>query len=89
MTLGEPNRFGLFGITSNIHEWCSNWYDRHFYEASPALNPSGPAEGRRRASRGGAWRHALTIDRTAARSSLDPSFRYTDYGFRLAREYES
>ena len=85
VTLGKPNRFGLFGITSNIHEWCSNWYDRHFYEASPALNPSGPEEGRRRASRGGAWRHALTIDRTAARSSLDPSFRYTDYGFRLAR----
>jgi formylglycine-generating enzyme required for sulfatase activity len=84
VTLGRPNRFGLYGIAANIHEWCSNWHARDFYASSPAHNPVGPEEGRRRASRGGAWRHAVTINRTAARSSLDPSFRYTDYGFRLA-----
>ena len=85
MTLGQPNRFGLYGIAANIHEWCANWHAHDFYGMSPEINPVGPEEGRRRASRGGAWRHALTINRTAARSSLDPSFRYTDYGFRLAR----
>lgn len=85
VTLGKPNKFGLYGIAANIHEWCSNWHTRDFYGSSPEINPVGPEEGRRRASRGGAWRHALTINRTAARSSLDPSFRYTDYGFRLAR----
>ena len=85
VTLGAPNGFGLYGIAANIHEWCSNWHDREFYERAPAVNPVGPEEGRRRASRGGAWRHALTLNRTAARSSLDPSLRYTDYGFRLAR----
>ena len=85
VTLGPPNRFGLYGIAANIHEWCANWHDRAFYAASPAVNPVGPSEGTRRASRGGAWRHALTITRTAARSSLGPSLRYTDYGFRLAR----
>lgn len=85
VTLGRPNGFGLYGIAANIHEWCSNWHDREFYATAPILNPIGPATGTRRASRGGAWRHAITINRTAARSSLDPSFRYTDYGFRLAR----
>lgn len=85
VTLGEPNGFGLYGIATNIHEWCSNWHARDFYNTSPTVNPVGPAEGQRRASRGGAWRHALTINRSAARSSLDPEFRYTDYGFRLAR----
>jgi formylglycine-generating enzyme required for sulfatase activity len=39
----------------------------------------------RRASRGGSWRHAITISRCSARSKLDPSFRYTDYGFRVVR----
>ena len=34
---------------------------------------------------GGAWRHALTMNRTAARSSLNPDLRYSDYGFRLIR----
>lgn len=89
VTLGRPNGFGLYGIAANIHEWCSNWHDREFYAQSPTVNPTGPEAGTRRASRGGAWRHAVTINRTAARSSLDPTFRYTDYGFRLARDYDS
>ena len=83
--LGEPNAFGLYGIGANIHEWCGDWYDPAYYERSPARNPPGPPTGTRRASRGGAWRHAITISRTAARSRIDPSFRYTDYGFRAVR----
>jgi formylglycine-generating enzyme required for sulfatase activity len=39
----------------------------------------------RRASRGGSWRHAYTLCRVTLRSKLDPSFRYNDYGFRVAR----
>ena len=83
---GTPNGYGLYGITANIHEWCADWHAADFYAKSPDRNPTGPAEGTRRASRGGAWRHATTICRTSARSSLDPSFRYNDYGFRLARD---
>ena len=83
---GAPNGYGLYGITANIHEWCADWYAADFYAGSPDRNPTGPDEGTRRASRGGAWRHATTICRTSARSSLDPSFRYNDYGFRLARD---
>jgi formylglycine-generating enzyme required for sulfatase activity len=85
VSLGEPNAYGLFGITANIHEWCADWHAPDYYATSDERNPRGPVEGTRRASRGGAWRHAVTICRTSARSSLDPSFRYNDYGFRLAR----
>ena len=84
--LGPPNDFGIRGIAANIHEWCADWHARDFYALSPARNPAGPPRGRRRASRGGSWRHAVTISRVAARSKLDPSFRYTDYGFRVARD---
>ncbi len=83
--LGEPNAYGLYGIAANIHEWCADWHAPTYYAEAPAHNPMGPEIGVRRVSRGGAWRHALTISRTAARSKLDPSFRYTDYGFRVAR----
>jgi sulfatase modifying factor 1 len=85
VTLGEPNDFGLFGIATNVHEWCADWHDPGYYGRSPARNPAGPDRGRRRAARGGAWRHAQTFCRVTLRSKLDPSFRYNDFGFRLAR----
>jgi formylglycine-generating enzyme required for sulfatase activity len=86
VSLGPPNDFGIRGIAANIHEWCADWHSRDFYERSPVRNPAGAAHGIRRVSRGGSWRHAVTISRVAARSKLDPSFRYTDYGFRVARD---
>lgn len=85
VSLGDPNAFGLYGIGANIHEWCADWYAAGFYAMSPDRMPNGPAGGLRRSSRGGSWRHAITVSRNAARSRLDPSFRYTDYGFRLVR----
>ena len=85
VTLGEPNGYGLSGIAANVHEWCADWHARDYYAASARANPRGPSSGIRRASRGGSWRHAVTFSRSAARSKLDPTFRYTDYGFRIAR----
>ncbi|HEV8483396.1 MAG TPA: SUMF1/EgtB/PvdO family nonheme iron enzyme [Blastocatellia bacterium] len=79
-----PNGFGLHDISENVHEWCSDWYDERYYEVSPSTNPQGPASGTRRASRGGSWRHQIKITRVAARSSIPPEFRYSDYGFRCA-----
>ena len=85
VTLGAPNAFGLYGIAANVHEWCADWHAADYYASSPPVNPPGPPTGRRRASRGGSWRHAVTISRSAARSKIDPAFRYTDYGFRTVR----
>ena len=83
VTLGVPTVYGIYGISANVHEWCADWYGAGFYAVCPERNPLGPAHGVRRASRGGSWRHAVTLSRSSARSRLDPSFRYTDYGFRV------
>ncbi len=83
---GSANRFGIYDIGENVHEWCSDWYDAAFYASSPGENPRGPATGSRRASRGGSWRHHVKASRCAARSSIPPGFQYADYGFRLARD---
>ena len=79
-----PNGFGLHDISENVHEWCSDRYDEHYYLDSPSSNPQGPTTGTRRASRGGSWRHQIKITRVAARSSIPPEFKYSDYGFRVA-----
>jgi sulfatase modifying factor 1 len=84
--LSVPNGYDLLDMGYNVHEWCSDWYDARFYPASPGRNPQGPAAGSRRASRGGSWRHQIQVCRNAARSSLDPTFRYNDYGFRVVCE---
>jgi sulfatase modifying factor 1 len=70
-------------MTENVHEWCLDWYDAGYYAVSPTFAPTGPAAGRRKVSRGGAWRHSNKFTRVNARSSLDPSFRYSDFGFRV------
>jgi formylglycine-generating enzyme required for sulfatase activity len=85
VTRAPRNAFGIRGIGANVHEWCADWHAADYYARSPDRNPTGPLSGVRRASRGGSWRHAVTISRSAQRSKLDPTFRYTDYGFRVVR----
>ncbi len=81
----DPNDFGLYDMSEGVHEWCSDFYDPNYYQNAPQRNPQGPPSGQRRASRGGSWRHRIKFSRCAARSSLNPSFKYADYGFRVAR----
>ena len=81
----RPNGYGLFNIGDNVHEWCSDWYAEDYYAASPERNPGGPENGTRRVSRGGSWRHQIKASRAAHRSSLPPTYAYTDYGFRITR----
>lgn len=84
--MSPPNGYGLHDMAYNIHEWCNDWYDPRYYSYSPLCDPCGPQHGERRASRGGAWRHAIRVCRNAARSSLPPGFQYNDYGFRVAAD---
>ena len=69
------NPLGLTDLAGVCHEWCADWR-----EPGP---PRGP---RRRASRGGSWRHAVRWSSPATSSSLPPDYRYSDYGFRVLRE---
>jgi formylglycine-generating enzyme required for sulfatase activity len=80
---GTPNGFGLLDMGTVVHEWCLDWYAAAYYADAPLRDPRGPEEGERRASRGGSWRHRVRWSPPSARSSLPPSSRYADYGFRV------
>jgi sulfatase modifying factor 1 len=80
----EPNGFGLYDMCTSVHEWCDDFYDPNYYSISPDRNPTGASSAGRKVSRGGSWRHRIKFSRCAARSSLNPAFKYADYGFRVA-----
>jgi sulfatase modifying factor 1 len=81
-----PNRFELYEMCENVHEWCSDWFAPDYYLTSPERNPQGTGTGTRKSSRGGSWRHHIKVSRCSARSSIPPEFQYADYGFRVASD---
>lgn len=81
------NGFGIYSITGNAWEWCSDWFDTDFHATASLDNPQGPAEGTARVMKGGSFlchKSYCNRYRVAARSSNTPDSSTSNIGFRCA-----
>jgi sulfatase modifying factor 1 len=84
-----PNGYGLYNVSGNVWEWCSDWFDTTFHMSGKRQDPTGPPLGQAKVIRGGSY---LCHDsycnryRVAARSSNNLDSSTGNMGFRCVKE---
>ena len=78
----RPNELGLYDMTGNVSEWCSDFFAE--YDPTPSNDPQGPAEGMEKVIRGGDFRLQNMYDlKTTTRYFASPFVNRKGTGMRL------
>lgn len=84
-----PNGYGLYNVSGNVWEWCSDWFSRSIHSRGGRTNPQGPASGETKVMRGGSFlchQSYCNRYRVAARTSNTPDSSSVHLGFRCAAD---
>jgi len=83
----RPNALGLYDMSGNVWEWCSDLYG--VYSEKAQHNPTGGKDGIARVARGGCVAGGMAECRVSTRKSLYQGGKDPFTGFRLAMDYDA
>ena len=78
----KPNELGIYDMSGNAWEWCSDWLAP--YSAEAQVNPIGPATGEYHVYHGGGWNHGQRYARSSHRRTTTQGYVKTALGLRVA-----
>ena len=78
----KANELGLYDMTGNVSEWCSDWYGRYYLGTEP--NPQGAKEGVWKVVRGGSFDNCKENSYLSRREYYAPYEAMNYCGMRLA-----
>lgn len=79
-----PNPWGLYQVQGNVWEWTCSVYDEKYRGEETRCAPAETRDADR-VLRGGSWHNHGGYVRSASRYMREPTHRFRDLGFRLAR----
>ena len=78
----KPNELGIYDMSGNVIEWCSDWLGP--YSAEAQVNPIGPATGAYHVYCGGCWYLPANVCRCTHRRQTTAGYGEAAVGLRVA-----
>ena len=83
----KSNELGIYDMSGNVYEWCTDFFDDNYYNNSATINPVNTKSSDDRVNRGSSWSNNDDYLRVCTRHGIPPTYDNTDLGLRLVRTY--